>query len=119
MLAKIGQTGWNLNVPELTYYNSAIQIPFLYASCRYSGVDVLTMPRSVALKLWGRVTTGFVADCSLFLAFSFTNMSKAYCIFFTNNLMLPFFARCFIGEKFKLWDVIGIVFGFGGMILLV
>ena len=77
------------------------------------------MPSEVAVKLWGRVTTGFIADTSLFLAFSFTNMSKAYCIFFTNNLMLPFLARCFLGEKFKLWDVIGIIFGFGGMILLV
>ena len=33
--------------------------------------------------------------------------------------MLPFFARCFLGEPFKFWDVVGISSGFGGMILLV
>jgi drug/metabolite transporter (DMT)-like permease len=70
-------------------------------------------------KLFGRVSSGFTADCCLFIAFGFTNMSKAYCIFFTNNLMLPFCGRLFLKEPIKMWDIVGLTFGFGGMMLLV
>jgi len=39
------------------------------------------------------VFTGSFADAFLFMAFSYTNYSRAFCIFFTNNLMLPFMAQ--------------------------
>ena len=60
-----------------------------------------------------------MSDIFLYMAFAYTNYSKAICIFFTNTLMLPFFARCILKEKILKWDVIGISVGFVGMILII
>lgn len=73
----------------------------------------------VKFDLFARVFTGSFADAFLFMAFSYTNYSRAFCIFFTNNLMLPFMARWMLGEKIKFWDVVGIVAGFVGVLILV
>ena len=33
--------------------------------------------------------------------------------------MLPFMAKCMLGEKIKLWDIVGIISGFVGVLILV
>ena len=37
----------------------------------------------------------------------------------TSTLMSPFFARVILGERIKKWDIISIMFGFSGMLILV
>jgi len=71
------------------------------------------------MDLFIRVFCGSFADIALFTAFGYTNYSRAFCIFFTNNLMLPFMAKWLLNEKVKFWDVVGIVSGFGGVLVLV
>ena len=63
--------------------------------------------------------TDTLSDILLYMAFGYTNYSKAICIFFTNTLMLPFFARCILKEQIRKGDIIGICFGFAGMILII
>ena len=71
------------------------------------------------MDLFMRVFTGSFADVLLFLAFGYTNYSRAFCIFLTNNLLLPFMANCMLNEKIKFWDVVGVLAGFVGVIILV
>lgn len=33
--------------------------------------------------------------------------------------MIPFFARCILGEKLKCSDIVAICFGFCGMVLII
>jgi drug/metabolite transporter (DMT)-like permease len=66
-----------------------------------------------------RVVCGFLSDVLLFAGFNYTNYSKALCIFFTNTLMIPFFAKCIVKEKLLKWDIFGIFVGFLGMILVI
>ena len=66
-----------------------------------------------------RVLGGFLSDVLLFAGFNFTNYSKALCLFFTNTLMIPFFARIIVKEKILKWDFVGILIGFIGMVLVI
>ena len=66
-----------------------------------------------------RCLGGFLSDIFLYMAFEYTNYSKAICIFFINTLLIPFFARCILKEKVMKWDVFGILVGFAGMILII
>ena len=66
-----------------------------------------------------RCTTGCACDLLLFFAYQYTSYSKAFCLFFTNTLYCPFLATYILNEKVKTWDIIGIIFGFTGMMLLV
>ena len=121
LCVKVAQQSWLLNVPELCYYIQFIGIIMFYGLVRYQGVDHLKELNKPNVKgdLALRVLFGTSADLCLFVAFSYTNYSRAFCIFFTNNLMLPFMAKCLLGEKIKVWDVIGIIAGFSGVLILV
>lgn len=66
-----------------------------------------------------RCFTGCLCDLLMFLACQFTSYSKGFCLFMTNTLYCPFLAYFMLGEPVKTWDIIGITFGFTGMILLV
>ena len=48
-----------------------------------------------------------------------TSFSKAFSIFFTNTLMAPFLSFLILGEPIKKWDIIGILVGFAGMLMLI
>ena len=108
-------------MPELYYYIQFIGVIMFYILVRYQGVDHLKEidKEGVKFDLFMRVLTGSGADVLLFCAFGYTNYSRANCIFFTNNLMLPFMAKCMLGEKIKLWDIVGIISGFVGVLILV
>lgn len=60
-----------------------------------------------------------MSDVLLYMAFEYTDYSKAFCLFFTNTLMIPFLAKCLLKEQIKLIDIVALVFGFTGMILMV
>ena len=79
----------------------------------------MDVPQKAQTSMVMRCLVGFFSDVLLFVAFEYTSYAKAFCIFFTNTLMTPFLARYMLGEKIKKWDIIGIVFGFAGMILLI
>ena len=66
-----------------------------------------------------RIIGGFLSDVLLYAAFRYTNYSRSICIFFTNTLMIPFFACCILKEKVGKWDILALLLGFGGMILIV
>jgi len=48
-----------------------------------------------------------------------TSYARAFALFFTNTLMSPFIAKSMLGEKVKNWDIVGIIIGFIGMLLIV
>lgn len=66
-----------------------------------------------------RCVFGVLSDVLLFVAFDFTSFSKAFALFFTSTLLAPFLGRAILGEPIKKWDIIAIVCGFCGMLLLV
>ena len=77
------------------------------------------MPKGAQVDLLLRCTTGVLSDILLFVAFEMTSFSKAFSIFFTNTLMAPFLSFMILGEPIKKWDIIGILVGFGGMLMLI
>lgn len=66
-----------------------------------------------------RIVCGFLADILLFLSFNFTSYSKALCIFFTNPLLIPFIAKCLLKDGIKKFDIIALLLGFTGVIMII
>lgn len=116
---KVALVKYSLNVPELSYYNSFILIGAFYFLAKKANVNILAIKNKVKKDLFLRTITGFAADLGLFVAFTFTTFSRANCLFFTHPMLLPFLAKGLIGEKIKLWDIIGIIIGFVGVLFLV
>ena len=101
------------------YYFSLVTVVFSVASTKYYKEDLLDLEPSVYKGVIGRFTMGFFSDILLFIAFTYTNYSKGICIFFTNTLMIPFFARCFLKEPIKKVDIVAILISFVGMVLII
>jgi len=116
---KICLEHFSLNVPEVSYYISVIMIGMFYLLAKKDDIDVLGLKDEIKVDLFFRSLSGFAADLLLFVAFTFTTYSRANCVFFTFPMLLPFIARSIVGEKIKTWDIIGIIFGFAGTLLLV
>lgn len=119
MLIKIMMVEYGLSVPELTYYISIWLVVMFYLMARYQKVDIFAVPKTAQKDLFIRCITGVLSDILLFVAFDFTSFSRAFCLFFTNTLMAPFTAKAILGEPIKKWDIIGILFGFTGMLMII
>ena len=91
------------------YYASLITSTLFFIQSKFSTqsdekagpVDILAIPTNVIPPLIGRGTMGFFSDIFTFLAYNYTSYSKAQAIFFTNTLMIPFFALCILKEPLR------------------
>lgn len=90
-----------------------------YIVSKFYKKDVFDIHPSMQWDLFWRVMTGVGCDIFLFLAYEFTYFSQAFALFWAGGLSVPFFAFCILKEKIKLWDVIGILAGIAGMVLIV
>jgi len=90
-----------------------------FMSTKFYKQDLLDLDNSLYGSIVARFTMGFFSDILLFIAFTFTTYSKGICLFFTNTLMIPFFAACFLGEKIKKVDIVAILLSFVGMLLII
>jgi drug/metabolite transporter (DMT)-like permease len=116
---KITMRAFNLNVPELMYYTAVILIGPFYWVVRSYKKDVLGVHSKDVENLVKRIICGFLADSLLFAAMNTTSYSRAFCLFFTNTLMSPFIASRMLGQPIKKWDIVGIIIGFLGMLMIV
>ena len=91
----------------------------MLSSALYSKQDLLDVEGKLHFSVFMRIIGGFLSDVLLYAAFRYTNYSRAICIFFTNALMIPFFACCILKEKLLCWDIFAVMVGFGGMVLIV
>ena len=119
LMVKTTMKHYYISVAELCYTYSILVIPFLFLTSRMSSVDLLEIPLKLQKDLLLRCITGCACDLLMFYAYHYTSYSKALCLFFTNTLYCPFLAAYMLGERVKTWDVVAIVFGFTGMLLLV
>lgn len=60
-----------------------------------------------------------LCDLFMFVSYEYTSYSKGFCLFMTGSLFVPFLASKLLDEQIKKWDIIGILLGFVGMVLLV
>jgi drug/metabolite transporter (DMT)-like permease len=100
------------------YYNIIISVNFAM-SAKWYGKDVLDIPSELYFSLFMRIVGGFFSDVFLYIAFNQTKYSKAVCLCFTNTLLIPFFGRCIIKEKILKYDVLAIIIGFAGMLMII
>lgn len=119
LMIKLATKHNNITAQELMYYFSLVTVVFSVGSTKYYGEDLLDLEPSAYKGVIGRFIMGFFSDILLFVAFTYTNYSKGICIFFTNTLMIPFFARCFLKERIKKVDIVAILISFVGMILII
>lgn len=119
MLIKLILLWFGLSVPEITYTVGLVVLPIFYSLSKYYKLDLFAIAPADQKFLLFRCISGSLSDVLMFVAFSYTSYSKAFCFFFTNTLFSPFLARWIIKEQIKVWDIIGILFGFSGMLLLV
>ena len=119
MLIKILLTSYQISVPEINYYISLFLVIMFYAFARQQRVDIFNVPKEAQKDLLLRCIFGVFSDLLLFMAFEKTSFSKAFSLFFTNTLMAPFLGKAILGEPIKKWDVIAILCGFAGMLMLV
>lgn len=78
----------------------------------------MEIPRNMFWPLVGRCTCGFLSDVTLYLAFTYTSYSKAFCIHKMESLFSPFIAYYALGESVKTADLMGIWLGFTGVVLM-
>ena len=90
-----------------------------YLLAKLQRVDIFNIPKNAQFDLLLRCIFGVLSDVLLFVAFEFTSFSKAFALFFTNTLMAPFLSLAILGEPVKMWDIIAIVLGFCGMLMLI
>ena len=119
LLIKVQMADYHISAQELLYYTSVMVLVLFYANIRSKGLDLLQISEGMLTPLFFRVAGGFFADVLLYMAFEYTSYSKAICIFFTNTLMIPFFARLLLKEPILKADVGAIIVGFVGMMLIV
>jgi drug/metabolite transporter (DMT)-like permease len=116
---KICLLHYSLNVPELSYYISLIMTGMFYLLAKKGQINIFAVKDEIKRDLCLRTIFGFSTDLLLFVSFTYTTFSRANCIFFAHPMMLPFFAHWIVGEKIKKWDLIGIVLGFIGVLILI
>ena len=116
---KVSLNKFTLNVPEIMYYYSVMSVPWFYVALRINKINLLGIEHEDRGTFVKRILVGFAGDSLLFVAMGMTSYSKAYCLFFTNTLMSPFLAKWMVDERIKTWDIVGIVFGFIGMLMMV
>ena len=119
MFIKVVINEFSLQSTEILYYMSVVGIIFFNFTIKYNNKDALDIQPELRWWVFYRVFFGCVQDICLYIAFMFTNYSKAYCIFFGNTLLIPFFARWFIKEPISKYDIVAILFGFAGMLMII
>ena len=108
-----------MTVSECVFHVSTLLVALNYIYSKFIKVDIFVVPKAVQYPLLLRCIHGFLSDVFLFVAFMYTSYSKAFCLFFLNTLMCPFLARWMLKEQIKPADIIGIIIGFGGLLMLV
>ena len=119
LMIKIVQKNNRISPQELLYYFSIVTCVLSYATTKVYKEDLTKLEPSTYKAVIGRFITGYFSDIFLFVAYLYTSFSKCQCIFFTNTLMIPLFAKCMLNEKIKKVDVVAILISFVGMILIV
>lgn len=119
MLIKIAQKNNAITPSELLYYFSIVTFVLSYFTTRVYKEDLTQLEPCSYKAVIGRFLMGYFSDILLFVGFTYTNYSKGICIFFTNTLMIPFFARCMLKEKIKKVDIVAILLSFVGMVLII
>ena len=112
---------FHLTAFELSYQFMAPLVLISYIGIKRSApkeTDFLDIPRNMFWPLVGRCTCGFLSDVTLYLAFTYTSYSKAFCIHKMESLFSPFIAYYSLGEAVRAADMIGIVLGFTGVVLM-
>lgn len=80
--------------------------------------DFMDIKREDFWPLLLRCTYGFLTDVALYLAFTYTSYSKAFCVGKCETLYSPFIAMYLLNESVKIADIVGILLGFVGMLML-
>ena len=107
---------------ENTYYQNIVFTLCFYGSTKAYRKDLMSedsLPPARYLDMFYRVLTGFLSDIILYIAYAYTSQSKAICIFFSLSLMVPAMGFVILKEKINKGDIIGILLGFGGMLLII
>lgn len=98
---------YTVSTQELMYYVSIITATLFFLQSKFSQdnvngksayVDITKVPSEIIPALALRGLMGFFSDIFTFLAYNYTSFGKTQAIFFTNTLMLPFFALCLLKE---------------------
>lgn len=102
------------------FYYIGIQLWFYsMIVLQFSKKDVLAIKPELHKALVIRVLSTGMCNSMLYVAFQFTAYTKASCIFQMNSLFLPYFCGLINKDKILKWDVIGIIGGLVGMLLVV
>ena len=83
LLIKITTQKFNLTTQELMYYFNLVTLFLMWVSSRIHEQDITDIPSELRLPLLKRVAGGFFSDILLYMAFRYTNYSKAICIMLT------------------------------------
>ena len=80
--------------------------------------DVIDLPSSWRKLCVLRAVFGSLALWAFFSSVKYTSISKANILFFTGPLYVPFLAYFFIGEQISKIDVLALLMGFIGIIMI-
>ena len=120
-LIKIVLEKFQVSAFEVIYHYSAPLILLSYLTVRWTtpkDVDFLEIPENMFWPLMMRCIAGFMTDVTMFMAFQYTAYSKAYCIHMMSPFISPFLSMVLIGEPIKIVDIVGVLLGFTGMLLI-
>ena len=108
-----------ISAGQFVITEGAFNIPLCLLICFHNGVDV--SPWSIKSKkgwFWGRVITGGAASAIKILVIRNMNIGDATAILFSSPIWSAVFARIILKEKFTVINLIALIFGFLGIILI-
>lgn len=121
LLIKVALKKFSMDGFEMTYQFSAPLVLVSYIGMKKSNPkekDWLEIPRDMFWPLMGRCILGFLNDVTMFMSFMYTAYSKAFCIRMMGPFLSPFVAFYMLHEAVKYADIIGVILGFVGMVVI-
>ena len=103
---------------EVMFWKSLIMIPYEYILISILEGDVLALPKDLRITMLVRAVTGYIGLTGLYMAISYTDLSKAATIFWCNPLFTALWAYLYLKEKLSKFDVAGMIIAFLGILLM-
>ncbi|CAI2373296.1 unnamed protein product [Moneuplotes crassus] len=80
--------------------------------------DIISIPKECRSVLLCRALFGSISLCCLFASMKYTSISKSNILFFTGPLYVPFLSYFFLKEGISKIDILALVMGFSGILLI-
>lgn len=108
----------NISVYEAVYWEAFLLNILNLLNAWWNNKSVIDIPQHCRKFAVLRALFGATAFMCSFAAVKYISISKSAVLVCTSTLYIPFLAQYFLGEQFKRFDIISLLLGFLGIVLI-